>query len=347
MPKSMSPISVREIADQFSLEVIGDPERIIEGIATLKEAQPTDLSFLTSRSYMNDLKSTNAGIVLLAPEAAEASPCDSLVCANPRMVIAQLLHWLFPPVKERSLKGIHPSAQVSETATVHPDAYIGPNVVIGEATVVGPRVCLMANVSIGHACELNEGTLIYPNTTVYHGSQLGQHCVVHSGTVIGGDGFGFEPDTNGHWHKIPQVGGVRIGDYVEIGSNCSIDRGAIEDTVIEDGVILDNLIQIAHNVHIGAHTAIAGCTGISGSTTIGRHCLVGGGSCINGHIKIADGVHISGMSMVTRSIRKSGVYSSGIPARENRTWLKNASRFHQLDELARRLKELEGRIPVN
>ena len=343
MPICTTSVTAEALAEKFNLVYRGKPGRVIKGIRTLDVATEGDLSFFTVAKYMPQLRQTRAGVVLLTEEDASECPSDVFIVSHPRMAFAQVASWLFQP-PEQSKQGIHPSAVVMDGAKVSPEAYVGPNVTIGDNVVVESGVCLMGNISVGFNSVIGAGTLIHPNVTLYSDTKLGKSCVVHSGTVIGADGFGFEPDEKGRWHKVPQIGGVTIGERVEIGSNCSIDRGAVEDTVIEDGVILDNLIQIAHNVRIGAHSAIAGCTGISGSTVIGRHCLVGGGTCIKGHITIADGVHISGMSMVTRSIRKPGVYSSGMPVKEKSLWLKNVTRFHQLDEIARRLKDLESKV---
>ena len=341
MPRFSKPIEVEALIERFNLQYEGDRKRIIQGVETLSQAGPNDLSFFTSKTYLPDLRATKAGVVLLAPADTQAFSGDKLLSEHPRMAYAQLASWLFRP-DEQSKQGVHPTATIGENVELHPSAYVGPQCAIADNCVIGEGVCLISNVSIGRNCTIGADTLVYPSVVLYHDSHLGKGCCIHGGTVIGSDGFGFEPDEKGKWHKIPQIGGVRVADGVEIGSNTTIDRGAVQDTVIGEGVIIDNLVHIAHNVSIGAHSAIAGCTAISGSTTIGRHCLIGGGTCIKGHIQIVDGSHISGMSMVTRSIRKAGVYSSGIPAKEKTLWLKNAARFHQLDDIARRVKALES-----
>jgi len=241
---------------------------------------------------------------------------------------------LFHPEPE-VVPGVHRSAQVDPSARIDPGAHVGPYAVVGARTVVGRGASVGAQVSLGADVAIGEGTRLNPGVVVYDRCRIGARCIVHSGAVIGSDGFGMARDA-GRWIKIPQVGAVRIGDDVEIGANTTIDRGALDDTVIEEGVKLDNQIQVAHNCVIGAHTVIAGCTGISGSVTIGRNCMIGGGVGIVGHLSICDHVTISGMTLVAKSITRPGTYTSGLPMMPHAQWLRNAALLRRLDRIAGR-----------
>ncbi len=333
--------TLQQLAERVGARVVGDPSRSISGVATLTHAQAGDITFLTNPRYRKFLEQTRAGAVILAEGDVALCPVDALVSRNPYLTYAHVAA-LFAPAPA-GVAGIHPAATVSPDAQIAPDAVIGPNVVIeqgvqvGAGAIIGPGCVLEANVSIGAA------TRLVGNVTVYHSCRIGSRCLIHAGAVIGSDGFGFAPD-RGTWVKVPQLGRVIIGDDVEIGANTSVDRGAIEDTVIEDGVKLDNQIQVAHNVKIGAHTAMAGCVGIAGSAVIGKHCAIGGGAGILGHLEIADGVTVTAMSLVTKSIKEPGVYSSGTPLDRSEQWHKNAVRFKQLDDMARRLRQLEKEL---
>lgn len=319
----------------------GDPKAEVDGIATLAHARSGQLSFLANPRYKQQLKQTGATAVLVTEEHAVDCPCHAVVVTDPYLAYAKIAG-LFAEDEPRPA-GIHPAATVDPTARVAADVTVGPGCVIGAETVVesGGR--------IGPGCVLEDGVHIGPdsrlvaNVTVYRGTRIGARARIHAGVVVGSDGFGFAND-QGHWRKVAQLGGVQIGDDVEIGANTTIDRGAIEDTVIEDGVKLDNQIQIAHNVRIGADTAIAGCVGIAGSTTIGRRCAIGGGVGIVGHLQIADGVTITAMSLVTGSVKEPGLYSSGTPLEPNERWHRNCVRFKQLDDMARRLRHLEKEL---
>ncbi|WP_426417349.1 UDP-3-O-(3-hydroxymyristoyl)glucosamine N-acyltransferase [Aestuariirhabdus sp. LZHN29] len=332
--------SLAELASRIDALVKGDPDYRIDGIATLQTATADKLSFLANPAYGRYLESTEAGAVLLTPKAAEQFSGNALVLANPYLGYATLSH-LFDPCP-RGQVGIHDSAVVHPSACIDSTAAIGARVVIEAGAQVAAGVRLDAGVVVGADSVVGEQTHLFPNVVVYHGVTIGKRCIIHSGAVIGGDGFGLAPGPGG-WHKIAQIGGVLIGDDVEIGSNTSIDRGALDNTEIRAGAKLDNLIQIAHNVVIGEGTAIASCVGISGSTKIGKGCIIAGQAGFAGHLSIADNVQIMGQGTVTKSITEPGVYSSGagavMPVRE---WRKQAVRFRQLDNMAKRLKQLEN-----
>jgi UDP-3-O-[3-hydroxymyristoyl] glucosamine N-acyltransferase len=310
----------------------------INGIATLHSARAGDISFFTNPRYRQALEETRAGAVILAKEHIEMCPVTCLVTNNPQLAYSRVATLFAPPAQISP--GIHPTACISERAQIADDACIGPY------SVVEADVRIDAGVIIGPHCSIGAGTSIAADSrliarvTLCHGVQLGRRVLVHPGAVIGSDGFGLAGD-QGRWVKIPQLGSVLIGDDVEIGANTTIDRGALEDTVLEQGVKLDNQIQVAHNVFIGAHTAIAGCVGIAGSARIGRHCSIGGGVGIAGHLEIVDNVHITGMSLVARSITQAGVYSSGLTVESNRLWNKISARLRRIDDIARRLMILE------
>ncbi|MCK5647428.1 MAG: UDP-3-O-(3-hydroxymyristoyl)glucosamine N-acyltransferase [Gammaproteobacteria bacterium] len=332
---------IQELADIVGASTHGDPEVTISGIATLELAQQYELSFFTNRKYHKFLLTTKASIVILHPDDVDNCPTNAILADDPYLAYAKIAAWLTKPDIQKT--------QIAENAVIADNVILGENVnvaahvVIGEGSQIGDNVRLHAGCSIGDNVKIGHGTVLYANTSIYANVVMGEKCIVHSGAVIGSDGFGIAND-NGQWFKVPQLGTVIIGNNVEIGANTTIDRGAIEDTVIENGVKLDNLIQIAHNVRIGENTAIAGCVGIAGSSTIGKHCAIGGGSGILGHLTIADHVHITATSLVTKSIKDAGVYSSGTPLQANAQWHKNFIRFKQLDKMARRLSELEKKI---
>ncbi|RBW50071.1 UDP-3-O-(3-hydroxymyristoyl)glucosamine N-acyltransferase [Marinobacter sp. F3R11] len=327
-----------EIAQALGAELRGDPEVRISGLATLQAAGPDQLSFLANPSYAKYVADTRAGAVILSPAAAVDSPTNVLLLENPYLGYARLSHW-FDPAPVAS-PGIHPAAVVDASATIAATASIGPNAVIEADAVIGDQVVIGAGSVIGARASIGAGSVIRPRVTLAHDVVIGQRCHILSGAVIGSDGFGFANE-KGQWHRIAQLGRVILGDDVEVGANTTIDRGALDDTVIGNGVKLDNLIQIAHNVRIGDHSAMAAMVGIAGSTKIGNHCVFGGASGVAGHLEIADQVHLTGMTLVTGDIREPGVYSSGTSADKNRQWRKNAVRFRQLDTLARRVNELE------
>lgn len=310
-------IRLAELADKVHGHIKGDGEQLITSVATLENATSGQISYIAEKKYIPLLKKTRATAVILSEHVADQFTGNALITDNPRLgfaIIAQLLS-----STEDIFKGIHPSACIDNTATIGPDVSIGPQCVVG------------AGVNIGSGC------IIYPNVTIQAGAQIGQECIIHAGVVIGADGFGYTQSQD-QWVKVPQLGTVIIGNHVEIGANTTIDRGALENTFIEDGVKLDNLVQVAHNVRIGENTAIAACTGIAGSTSIGKRCTIGGQATILGHLQIVDDVHITASSLVTGSINKAGKYSSSIPAISGREWNKNVARLLKLDQLMRKLK---------
>lgn len=341
--KATLPQTIRlgELATAIDATLQGNPNLEIKGIGSLAHAKENDVSFLAGAKYKPLLKQTKASAVILTKEDVADCPSNSLITTDPKLAFAKMVQLLFKPLT--ICPEIHPTAVIGEGCEISPLSYIGPYCIIGNRVKIGPRVVLQAHCFVGDDSAIDEGTLLYSHATVYAGCQIGKEGVIHSGCVIGGDGFGFAKEGE-RWLKVPQIGGVKIGDRVEIGANTTIDRGAIDDTEIGDDVILDNLIQIGHNVKIGQGTAMAACSGIAGSTTIGKHCLIGGGSRINGHITITDFVTLVGCTNVAKSILEAGVYASGISENNFKSWRKNLARFHQLDELANRLITLEKKV---
>ncbi|MCR6701307.1 MAG: UDP-3-O-(3-hydroxymyristoyl)glucosamine N-acyltransferase [Dokdonella sp.] len=332
--------ALAELAERFDLALHGDGRGSIEGVGTLGAAGPEQLSFLASAQYRGQLASTRAGAVIVREADAAACPVPALIAADPYVAYARIAA-LFDHVPAAP-PGIHPSAVVAAEARIADGASIGPFCVVEAGAEVEDGAIVGPHCTIGPDCRIGAGSRLVARVTLVLRVALGRRVLVHPGAVIGADGFGlaFERD---HWIKVPQLGGVRIGDDCEIGANTTIDRGAIEDTVLEADVRLDNQIQIAHNVHIGAHTALAGCAAVAGSARIGRYCLIGGGAGILGHLEIADKVTVTARSLVTHSIREPGEYSSGTPIQENRLWRRNAARFKHLDELARRVAQLANK----
>ena len=327
-----------ELADQLDLKFSGDASREITGLATLETAGPADMAFMDSVKYLSQLARTRAAAVILAPEFVDQCPVDCLISASPYLAFARASN-LFdrsPPPPP----GVHSSAVVAADAQVHASASVGPNAVIEAGAVLAAGASVGANVYLGHNSRLGAATRVFPSAVIYHDVHVGEGCVIHSQSVLGADGFGFAPGPAG-WEKICQLGGVRIGDRVEIGACTTVDRGALDHTVIEDGVIIDNQVQIAHNCRIGKNTAIAGCTGLAGSTIIGANCTLAGGVGVVGHVEICDNVHVTGMTMVTRSITQPGSYSSGTPMASTGDWKRSAVRFSQLESIQQRLVALE------
>ncbi len=320
-------LSLGFIVQTLGGELRGSPDQQVQKLAPLHSAGPDDLSFLSQARYRSQLETSQAGAVILAPEmqALAMGRTACILTPDPYLYFSRLTRlWRVQhplPVRAR----IHPSAVVDPLALVAPDAVIGPLCVVEAGAEIGSATVLHSRVTVGHGCR------------------IGARCIVHAGVVIGADGFGFAPH-QGQWEKIEQLGAVRIGNDVEIGANTCIDRGALEDTVIEDGVKLDNLIQIGHNVHVGAHTAMAGCAGVAGSAKIGAHCTVGGGAVVLGHLTLVDGVHVSAASVVTRSILQPGHYTGMFPLDENSQWEKNAASLKQLSRLRDRVRQLEQQI---
>lgn len=341
----MSSLSLADIIQALGGELIGDARTRVEKVGTLEGADSRAITLLTQERFVGQLRGTRAGAVILAPGHREATALPRIVCDNPYAYFARVSALLHPP--PAAAPGVHPLATVHGSARLAANVSIGPYAVIEADVVIGEEAAVGAHGYVGAGSAIGAGTRLWPRVTVYHGCRIGAHCIVHAGAVIGADGFGnaFERDERGgHWLKVPQVGAVVIGDDVEIGANTTVDRGAIDDTVIEDGVRLDNLIMIAHNVRLGAHTAIAACTGIAGSTRIGRYCRIGGAVGIAGHLSIADNVEIAGKTLITKSITTAGAYAGGYPFEEVHAWRRNAIQIRHLDELARKIKQLEAAL---
>lgn len=333
--------TLAEIVAQFGGELFGDGNIAIHQVATLANAGDGHFSFLANPRYRSQLAATRASAVVVSAAEREVAPVACIVSANPYVYYAKVAALLNPPRSVAS--GVHPTAVIGMSVRIGRGASIGAHAVVEDGVEIGADTVIGAGCAIGAGVRLGENCHLYPNVTLYHGCQLGDRVIVHSGAVIGSDGFGLANE-QGRWLKIPQIGRVVIGDDVEIGASTTIDRGALDDTVIEDGVKLDNQIQIAHNVRIGAHTAMAGCVGVAGSTRIGCYCTVAGSAMIIGHLEIADRVNISVGTLVTKSIREPGTYSSAIPSQNHRDWLKNAAHLHHLNELAERVRQLEQKL---
>ena len=335
--------SLKEIAARFGGRLLGNAETTVNQIATLESAQAGQLTFLASTKYRPLLAHTRASAIIVGTADAETTSLPRIISDNPYLYFAKVSAFLNP--LDSVVPGIHPSAVIEEGAHIDPGAYIGPNVAIGAGSRIGAGSAIMAGCCIGSRVSIGSDTRLHPRVVVYNNCVLGNRLIVHSGVVIGADGFGLAMD-EGRWLKIPQIGRVVIGDDVEIGANTTIDCGALDDTVIEEGVKLDNLIQIAHNVRIGAHTAIAGCVGIAGSAVIGRHCRIGGGSGILGHTQISDHIEISSYTMIGKSIREPGTYTGIFPFSSHKLWQKNAAQLRHLDELANKMKTLQDEVDL-
>jgi UDP-3-O-[3-hydroxymyristoyl] glucosamine N-acyltransferase len=324
-----------DLARRFGLTLHGDGDVAIEGVGTLAGAGPAQVGFLANPSYRKQLATTGAGAVILRADDVAASPVPCLVAADPYAAFAKVAALFDPPAAVAP--GIHPSAVVDPAAHVHPDAAVGPLATIGAGSRIEAGAVVGPGCTIGEDCVVGEGCELVARVTLVRRVRLGRRVRIHPGAVLGADGFGLAMDA-GRWLKVPQLGGVVVGDDCEIGANTCIDRGAIEDTELEEDVRLDNLIQVGHNVRIGAHTAMAGCVAVAGSARIGRYCLIGGGAGVVGHIEIADKVRVGAMSLVTHSLTEPGEYTSGTPIQPAREWRRNAARFKQLDALARKMR---------
>ena len=333
----MDQLTLGAIAELIGAKLEGDPHYSVSGLATLAAALPHQVSFLANMKYASQLDSSQAGAVILHADQAKLFSGHCLLLDNPYLGYAKLSQ-AFAPMPYFSA--------IDKTAQVHPTAVLGSDVNLAAGTVIGPHVTLGHHVSIGPNSvvgaysRVGDYTNIAANVTLYHDIEIGDYCTIHSGAVIGADGFGFAKDGL-DWVKIAQLGGVTMGDHVEVGAGTSIDRGALDNTIIGYGVKLDNQVQIAHNVELGDYTAIAGCTAIAGSTKLGKHCTIAGACGITGHLTLVDGVHVTAMSLVTHSISEPGAYSSGTGLDKNQKWRRNATRFKQLDQMAKRLKQLE------
>ena len=334
--------SLKQLAELTGSTIKGDEQVQINDVATLQDANKGEISFVSNPKYKKLLETTNATVVILSPKLADDFKGNALVNDDPYLTFAKVVNIFHKPKKAQ--------AHTHSSAVIAKDSIIGDNVKIAANVVINSGVNIGSNSKIGAGSVIAENTLIgtnaliHANVTIYADTKIGENCIIHSGTIIGSDGFGFAPQSDKSWYKILQIGNVAIGNDVEIGANTTIDRAALGSTVIGNGVKLDNQIQIAHNVQIGDLTIIAGSAGIAGSTTIGKRCQIGGAVAISGHLNIVDDVMITGRSMVMSSIKKSGVYSSGIATDENRKWRRNAARFRHLDEMAKKLKQLETRL---
>jgi UDP-3-O-[3-hydroxymyristoyl] glucosamine N-acyltransferase len=338
----VSDFALGEIAAQLGGELLGDPALRISRIGPLEGATPATLSFLSNPRYQPQLAASQAGCVIVAPAMREAAVerGTTIVADDPYLYFARLTQWWAAQTRVAPVRGVHASAVVDAAARLGAGVSIGPLAVIEAGAEIGDGAEIGAQCFVGAGASVGAGTRFAPRVVLGARCRIGSRGIVHSGVVIGADGFGFAP-TQGRWEKIEQLGGVTIGDNVEIGANTCIDRGALDDTVIEDGVKLDNLIQIGHNVRVGAHSAFAGCVGVAGSAHIGAHCTLGGGAIVLGHLRLADNVHISAASVVTRSILKPGQYSGVFPIDDNASWEKNAATLRQLHGLRDRLRALE------
>lgn len=338
----MAAVRLLDIQQALGGELVGSPDLLIERIGTLAGADEKTISFVSQARYRAQLSTTAAGCVIVAPELRDevARRGAAIVVDDPYRYYARLTRWWVARTRALQPAGRHATAWVAGDASVAPDADIGPLAVIEPGVRIGTGARIGAHCVVGAGAEVGAGTVLAPRVTLMSGVRLGQRCLLHSGVVIGADGFGFAQSPQG-WEKIEQLGGVWIGDDVEIGANTCVDRGALDDTVIEDGVKLDNLIQIGHNVRVGAHTAMAGCVGVAGSARIGRRCTIGGGAVVLGHLELVDDVHISAASVVTRSIRQPGHYSGVFPLDDNAAWEKNAATLRHLHALRERLRALE------
>jgi len=337
--------SIHELAERVGGEVVGDSSVLISGLGTISGAGVGDLTFLSSAGYRKYLASTGASVVLLEPANLAACPTNAIVTKNPYLAFARLSQ-LFKPDTDDAVYEIHKSAIIDSAAQVDANVSLAANVVVEAGAILHRGVRIGANCYIGRDCVLHVGVEIKPNVTLYSDVTVGCDSIIHSASVIGADGFGYTPDPVGMLIEIAQLGGVRIGEKVSIGAATTIDRGAIEDTVIGDGVKIDNQVQIGHNCIIGEHTIICGCAGLVGSTRIGKHCVLAGGVGIGGDgvIDICDGVTVTGCTHVTRSITRPGVYSGGVIFSETGLWKRNAIRFNKLNELVQRVTALEKRL---
>lgn len=332
---------LRELAERLGVELRGDGRIPIAGIASLEHATPEHLSYLADPRHRKYLARSRAGAVVAAPQDAEHCPAAVLVSEQPHLTFTQAARLLHPPAPV--IPGCHPSAVIDPGARIDSTASIGPLVVIETGAEIGPRVFVGPGCVIGAGVRVGADSRLVARVTLCSGTLIGARALIQPGAVIGREGFGFARDGE-RWLRIPQIGRAVLGDDVEVGANTTIDRGAMTDTRIGDGVKLDNQIQIGHNVEIGDHTAIAANTGISGSTRIGRHCTIAGAVGMAGHLRIGDGVHFTGMAMVTRSFEQPGSYSGGLPAMPSAEWRRGVARFRQLDALARKLKAIEQQL---
>lgn len=331
-------VTLGELAKKLDGKIIGDENCQIRSLATLSTASSGQITFLANSKYRSQLESSKASAIIVAEADAPFCKTNALVLANPYLgfaLVAQILD-----TTPKSAQNIAPTAVIADDVQLGVDISVGANTVIESGVILGDGVTIGANCFIGKQAKISERTQLWSNVSIYHRVEIGSDCLIQANTVIGSDGFGYAND-KGRWIKIPQLGTVIIGNYVEIGASTTIDRGALDNTVIGDNCIIDNQVQIAHNVTLGESTAIAGCSVIAGSTTIGHHCTIGGLSAISGHLDIAPKTMLTGMSMVTKRITEPGVYSSGVPAIPNKEWRKSAARYRSLDTMHKRIVQLE------
>jgi len=320
----------------------GNGESEIDAVAPLDQAGPRHVAYCASPRYRSLIPESAAGALILQPEDAELFPGNKILCADPRVAFARIANLLHPP--ERAVPGCHQSAAIDPSARVSPGASIGPAAIIGADAVIETGVVVGPGVVVGARCVIGSDTRLEARAVVMHDCLIGKRCVISPGAVIGGEGFGYVREQDGHWLKVPQLGRVVIGDDVDVGANTTIDRGALGDTVVGNGVKLDNLIQIAHNVKIGDNTAMAGCVGVAGSAVIGKRCMIAGGVGIMGHITVGDDVEVTAMSFLKGSVEGPGRFSSSLPATAADVWARNVGRLRHFDELARRLRRAEQTI---
>ena len=335
-------MKLHQLAEITGSELLGDPNCEINGVASIENASSGELSFVHAKKYQTFLATTKASAIILSKEIQDDFSGNRLVNNDPYLAYAKVVNSLFP--LEQQTRGIHPTAFVHESANIAQGVSIGAHVSIAEGCKIGADVTIESGCCIANNCTIGEGSELRANVSLYENTQLGQRCLIHSGAVLGADGFGFAPQEDGKWYKISQIGNVVLGNDVEVGANTCIDCAALGSTIIEDGVKLDNLIQIGHNVSIGENTAIAAHTAVAGSVTIGKRCRIAGAVAIAGHLEIADDVTVTGTTMVSHSIRKAGVYSSGLIMDDYQSWRKNVARFRKLDELFRKVLKLEKHI---
>lgn len=333
--------TLAELAARCGGEVRGDGGARIERVATLQNAGPGSIAFLANPHYRKFLATTRASALILSAADAEGCALPALVTPIPYLMYARVATLLAPEASLR--RGIHPAAHVDPGARVAADAWVGPGAVVETGAEIGARANVGPNCVVMTDAKIGEDSRLVASVTLCQGVEIGRRALLHPGVVIGADGFGIARDKAG-WVKVPQLGSVKVGDDVEIGANTTVDRGALEDTIIEDGVKLDNQIQVAHNVRIGAHTAIAGCTAIAGSAVIGKRCMIAGGAGVTGHIEICDDVTVTAMTLVSHSITEPGVYSGSLPMDATLQWRKNSVRFRQLDSIARRVADMEKKL---
>jgi len=334
---------VEELVARLGGEMIGDGTLEIERVAPIERATTGEIAFLSNQKFIPQLERCRASAVIVPPSARDSASITRIVADDPYLYFARVSQLLNPPAAR--VPGIDASAKV--LSEVPDSVEIGANAYVAEEVSLGEDVCIGPGCHVGRGTHIGAGTRLQANVSVYHDCRIGRNCLIHSGAVIGADGFGFARERDGTWVKIPQTGRVVIGDEVEIGANTTVDRGALDDTVIENGAKIDNLVMIAHNVHIGEKTAIAGCVGIAGSAKIGARCMLGGQAGISGHIEITDDVVISGCTLVAKSIKQPGLYTASLPLQKHADWVKNFAHLRRLDEMAARIRKLEKLIEEN